>query len=293
MIPVQQGQHKGPPAGVTGVPKPKPGPKAPSAGVWKPKAPPAGAAEAPVPKPKPPPVGVTVQPPRTPVPEQMAAPPLPPPPPPPRGTAGRAVANPKGKAPSPPALPMEDVWNNRHVSSNNRDLLTTCVPEWIGVFYGLGADGKHILDWRASVERYKDSDLPVLRDTSVEDYLKTLRRENRRAGETVVEIALTLKGELMTEKFLSDVSDKAKDIVNQQSRVAEHVRMSSGPLPADVKKDDAWDTVNAAMDSLHTSQSGGIVLVTGGTGTGKSSVLPGYLYLHTIDKASKMNRSTF
>eukprot|EP00971_Amphidinium_carterae_P309964 6159686-Amphidinium_carterae.1 len=98
---------------------------------------------------------------------------------------------------------------------------------------------------------------------------------------------------MMTEKFLVDISVKAKDIVTQQSRSAEQVRMSPKPLPAHVKKDDVWDQVNAAMNTLHTSQSGGIVLVTGGTGTGKSSVLPGYIYLHTIDKASKMDRNTF
>eukprot|EP00971_Amphidinium_carterae_P234374 4650582-Amphidinium_carterae.1 len=69
--------------------------------------------------------------------------------------------------------------------------------------------------------------------------------------------------------------------------------MSPTPLPADAMKDDVWNKVNSAMNTLHTSQTGGIVLITGGTGTGKSSVLPGYLYLNTIDKAAKDNRETF
>eukprot|EP00971_Amphidinium_carterae_P309965 6159686-Amphidinium_carterae.2 len=178
MKPVQQGQPKGPPAGAAGVTPTKP------------KGPPAGVAEAPKMKPKPPPAGVIVQPPRAPAPEHMAAPPMKPPPSNPRGTAGRAPVHPKGKAPPPPTLPPEDVWNNRNVSSENKDCLTTCVPEWFCVSHGLGADGKHILDWRASVEQYMDSELPALRNTSVEGYLRTLRRENQRTGEMVAQIAL-------------------------------------------------------------------------------------------------------
>eukprot|EP00971_Amphidinium_carterae_P193513 3839970-Amphidinium_carterae.1 len=76
-----------------------------------------------------------------------------PPPSNPRGTAGKATTHSKGKAPPPPpGLPSEDVWNNRNVSAENRDLLTTCKPEWFCVSQGLGADGKHILEWRDSVE---------------------------------------------------------------------------------------------------------------------------------------------
>eukprot|EP00971_Amphidinium_carterae_P257095 5104088-Amphidinium_carterae.1 len=176
---------KGPPAGGHGAPiVPKKGP-------------PVGA---PVVSKKGPPVGVVMLPPPPPAPVsapgQMAAPPMQPPPQNPRGTAGRAPAHPKGKAPPPPSLPIEDVWNNRNVSSENKDRLTTCVPEWFCNSYGLGADGKHILDWRASVERFMDSDLPTIRDTSVEGYLRTLRRENRRTGEQVAQIALALKGEM-------------------------------------------------------------------------------------------------
>eukprot|EP00971_Amphidinium_carterae_P176494 3499328-Amphidinium_carterae.1 len=306
MIPVQQGQPKGPPAGAASGTTPKGSPagatvtpkKGPPAGakvppVQKPKPAPEGARVPPVQKPKAPPPGAIAPPPRPPAPDQMAAPPMPPPPQNPRGTAGRAPAHPKGKPPPPPTLPTEDVWNNRNVSSDNRDRLTTCVPEWFCVTHGLGADGRHILDWRTSVEQFMDSDLPVLQSTSVEDYLKTLRRQNQRTGEIVAQVALTLKNEMMTEKFLTDISDRAKEIVIQQCWSAEHVRMSPNPLPAHNKQDQVWNQVNAAMDTLHRDQSGGIVLITGGTGTGKSSVLPGYIYLHTIDKASKMDRNTF
>eukprot|EP00971_Amphidinium_carterae_P323710 6433272-Amphidinium_carterae.1 len=69
--------------------------------------------------------------------------------------------------------------------------------------------------------------------------------------------------------------------------------MSPNPLPAHEKKDDVWGQVNDAMDTLHRERSGGIVLVTGGTGSGKSSVLPGYIYLHTIDQASRENKTSF
>eukprot|EP00971_Amphidinium_carterae_P264933 5255371-Amphidinium_carterae.1 len=79
---------------------------------------------------------------------------------------------------------------------------------------------------------------------------------------------------MVTKKFLTDISYQARDIVTQQSRSADHAIMSPKPLPADDKKEDVWNQVNDAMNTLHTSQSGGIVLVTGGTGTGKSSVLP-------------------
>eukprot|EP00971_Amphidinium_carterae_P346343 6487739-Amphidinium_carterae.1 len=169
----------------------------------------------------------------------MAAPPLPLPPPNPRGTAGRAPAHPKGKAaPPPPTLPTEDVWNNLHVSQENRDLLTNSVPEWFCATHGLGADGKHILDWRASVEQYMDGGLPAIRNTSVEDYLKTLRRENRRTGEQVAQTALAIKKEMTTEKFMNTISEDARDIVIQQSRSADRAKMSPTPLPADAMKDD-------------------------------------------------------
>eukprot|EP00971_Amphidinium_carterae_P277550 5508554-Amphidinium_carterae.1 len=97
----------------------------------------------------------------------------------------------------------------------------------------------------------------------------------------------------MTEAFLARISDTAKDIVIQQSRSASHAKMSPNPLPADRKKGEVWSQVNDAMDSLHRRRSGGIVLVTGGTGTGKSSVLPGFLYLHTIEQASKVDKQRF
>eukprot|EP00971_Amphidinium_carterae_P137096 2716804-Amphidinium_carterae.1 len=68
---------------------------------------------------------------------------------------------------------------------------------------------------------------------SVEDYLKNLRRENRRTGEQVARIALTIKEEKMTKEFMNTISYKAREIVIQQSRSAARARMSPKPLPAD------------------------------------------------------------
>eukprot|EP00971_Amphidinium_carterae_P009656 190601-Amphidinium_carterae.2 len=139
MIPLPPERPKGPPVGATGATPMKP--KAPPPGVVVPT------------KPKLPPPGVTVPPPRPPAPEQATSAAMRPPPSNPRGTAGKGTTQPKGKAPPPPpGLPSEDVWNNRNVSAENRDLLTTCKPEWFCVSHGLGADGRHILDWRDSVE---------------------------------------------------------------------------------------------------------------------------------------------
>eukprot|EP00971_Amphidinium_carterae_P343331 6483018-Amphidinium_carterae.1 len=69
--------------------------------------------------------------------------------------------------------------------------------------------------------------------------------------------------------------------------------MSQRPLPAHKYANHIWGQVNAAMESLDKYSTGGIVLVTGGTGTGKSSVLPGYIYLRTIEAAESAEKEEF
>eukprot|EP00971_Amphidinium_carterae_P257022 5102622-Amphidinium_carterae.4 len=227
-------------------------------------------------KPKPPPPGVPLPPPVKPTSGQLPASSMQPPPPNPRGTAGRAPVNPKGKPPPPPSLAIDDVWNNSNVTQENRKLLTGCLPEWYYVHHGLGADGRHILAWRSVVEEYMDRDpqqissenrpgFPVLQKTSVEDYLKTLRRENQRTGESVARVAHILKSEMLTKSFMADISDKARPIVTQQFRSAARVRMSHKSLPAHDSANQVWEQVNTAMASLDQNATGGIVLVTGGT----------------------------
>eukprot|EP00971_Amphidinium_carterae_P257881 5118801-Amphidinium_carterae.1 len=278
------------------VPEPKPPPLQ-----TKPTLPPQPAKAPQVPKPPPPGARLLPVLPKS----EMSASSMQPPPPNLRGTAGRAPANPKGKPPPPaPSLALDDVWNNSNVTQENRRVLTSCEPEWYCNHYGLGAEGGHILAWRTAVEEFMDRDdqqrasenqsgLPGLQKTSVEDYLKNLRQENRRTGESVARVAQILKSEMITESFLAEISENARTIVTQQYRCATKVRMSQGKLPAHEHVDHVLGQVNAAMASLDSNTSGGIVLVTGGTGTGKSSVLAGSIYLRTIEEASKKDRKRF
>eukprot|EP00971_Amphidinium_carterae_P322303 6405827-Amphidinium_carterae.5 len=218
-----------------------------------------------------------------------------PPPPPPRGTAGRSSAD-------PPPYPVKgDVWDNVNVLPQHRYFLMECVPEWFCEKFGLGADGKHILEWRTAVERYLDRDpqqkdrtgLPKIQNTSVEAYLKTLRLGNQRTGESVIRVAQAVRDEKRTESFQDEINNKANDIITQQHRSAKLAKMAYGQLPAHAIADQVLGQVNAAMDTLDRSSSSGIVLVTGGTGTGKSSVLPGYIYLKTIEKAETASKKVF
>eukprot|EP00971_Amphidinium_carterae_P343665 6483566-Amphidinium_carterae.1 len=100
----------------------------------------------------------------------------------------------------------------------------------------------------------------------------------------------------MTKSFMESISEDARTIVTQQFRSfrsATNARMSQRKLPAHNQANHVWGQVNAAIASLDQHASSGIVLVTGGTGTGKSRVLPGYIYLRTIEAAEMSNKKDY
>eukprot|EP00971_Amphidinium_carterae_P071644 1416903-Amphidinium_carterae.1 len=64
----------------------------------------------------------------------------------------------------------------------------------------------------------------------------------------------------------------------QKYHIPANIRLSDrkkgNELPAEGYRDDVWRKVNKALENLDKDRTGGIVLLTGGTGTGKSSISP-------------------
>eukprot|EP00971_Amphidinium_carterae_P011124 219147-Amphidinium_carterae.1 len=82
------------------------------------------------------------------------------------------------------------------------------------------------------------------------------------------------------------LQDHVRGEVMQKYHIPDGIHLSSrkkgNELPAEDHRSDVWNKVNMALRNLDQDRTNGIVLLTGGTGTGKSSISPPGIYLDTI-----------
>eukprot|EP00971_Amphidinium_carterae_P173517 3439618-Amphidinium_carterae.1 len=82
------------------------------------------------------------------------------------------------------------------------------------------------------------------------------------------------------------MSTRAVDLAQQRYMVPESAKFATRDVPADKYVSLLRIKANQALRNLDKTRSGGILLVTGGTGSGKSTTCPGGLYVDTIRSAN-------
>eukprot|EP00971_Amphidinium_carterae_P334469 6469778-Amphidinium_carterae.1 len=121
--------------------------------------------------------------------------------------------------------------------------------------------------------------------------------QNQKEKDKIVAIAIQLKEHFWhanKNQNFDTMQENVRGEVTQKYHIPANIRLSSRgkghKLPAEEHRSEVWHKVNRALKHLQDTGTDGIVLLTGGTGTGKSSVIPPALYLDTISRAEKEKR---
>eukprot|EP00971_Amphidinium_carterae_P082536 1632440-Amphidinium_carterae.1 len=240
------------------------------------------------------------------------------PPPPPKASGASSVGSspspppppPKAsyKPPPPPPPPVPDVpvmtaekaillkdvpWDNRNVSEENNARLVRYDPNCFREPNALEVERRQEALW--TVGRGHES--PAKSTKTVEEYLKKLRTQNQKEKDEIVKTALQLKEHFWfsdKKRNFDILQEHVRGEVTQKYHIPTNTRLSSrgrgNELPAEGHRSEVWHKINLALKNLEESRTNGIVLLTGGTGIGKSSVSPPALYLDTISKAAAEKR---
>eukprot|EP00971_Amphidinium_carterae_P274288 5443276-Amphidinium_carterae.5 len=284
-------------------PPPPPPPSSPAGPTQKAAKPPPSVPQTPVPKKGPP----TKGPPKTGAPAK--GPPMvaaytsmpistgsPPPPPPKPSASPSAGANPPPPPvkPKPPPSPPQDVqaavtgseytvytfvcdlpWDNRNVTEESKSRMIRVDPQLFREPQGMEVDSQQALLWRVA----NREEFPARPSKLVEDYLSQVRSKNKREKEEIVDIALRLKHEYWsanTNRNFEILQEDISGVIAQQYLIPGGAKLSpkGKTLPAEDHRNEVLVKINNAMRNLQETRTNGIVLLTGGTGTGKSSVIP-------------------
>eukprot|EP00971_Amphidinium_carterae_P181981 3611309-Amphidinium_carterae.1 len=237
-----------------------------------------------------------------------------PPPPPPKASSSAAGSAPSppppppktgGKPPPPPMSPetaadeekaptISDVpWDNRNVKAEDFARLMKYDPQWFCEVQALDANRRQFPIWK--VGRRHDSSIKVPK--TVEEHLQKLRSQNHRIQAEIIETALQLKEHFWTadqNRNFHVLQDHVRGEVMQKYHIPADTRLSyrkkGKELPAEGHRSEVWNKINKALDNLNQRRTDGTVLLTGGTGTGKSSISPPGIYLDTITKGNAERR---
>eukprot|EP00971_Amphidinium_carterae_P175920 3487307-Amphidinium_carterae.1 len=230
-----------------------------------------------------------------------------PPPPPPKTSSSTA----SGSSPSPPQPPLKsgskpppppsspdiltdaekavnirDVpWDNRNVRAEDYAKLMIYDPQYFCDVQALEANRRQMPLWEVG----RRHDPSIKNAPTVEEHLQKLRSENQRVQAEIVDTALKLKEHYWrsdSSRNFQVLQDHVRGEVTQKYHIPKGVRLSyrkkGQELPAEAHRDEVWSKINKALDNLDKYRTDGIVLLTGGTGTGKSSISPPGIYLDTI-----------
>eukprot|EP00971_Amphidinium_carterae_P001965 39309-Amphidinium_carterae.1 len=161
-------------------------------------------------------------------------------------------------------------------------------PQWFREPHALEVDRRQELLWRTA----RRDQFPARGARLVEDYLSKVRIENQKEKDEIVDIALQLKRHFWSangNQNFEILQEHVRGVVTQNYHIPSTTRLSprGKKLPAEEHPREVLHKINQAMRNLHETRSNGIVLLTGGTGRGKSSVIPPALYLDTIAKADR------
>eukprot|EP00971_Amphidinium_carterae_P280479 5567990-Amphidinium_carterae.1 len=139
---------------------------------------------------------------------------------------------------------------------------------------GMNVEYSQVPLWRTVTH----GNYPVRPGKMVEDHLMKIRKETLKVKEDVLAVALRLKEEYWSfenGRNLRRIQEKAKGVLKQQHAAPKSVKLSqTGKLPAEDFRKPVLEKINRAMKNLQETNTNGIVLLSGGTGTGKY-VFPG------------------
>eukprot|EP00971_Amphidinium_carterae_P107663 2131844-Amphidinium_carterae.1 len=219
-------------------------------------------------------------------------------PPPPPKTSGKSPPPPPPlEAPATDAekavLIAEMPWDNRNVAAEDNANLIRYDPQWFREPRALEVERRQDALWKVG----RRHDASTKSPKTVEEHLKKLRTQNQRIQEEIVDTALQLKDHYWfsdKRRNFQVLQETVRGEVTQKYHIPTSTRLSylkkGNELPAEGHRSEIWNKINQALKNLDLSRTNETVLLTGGTGTGKSSISPPALYLDTITMGAAEKR---